>query len=193
MLSRLLAVVVAIFLLATAAGAETFEGQCDFRFYGRSTLHKFDGKGVCQPFILISERTEQGQERVSSPVIEVLVKWMDTDNSGRDNKMYAMFESDRYPEIKSKFNDLFIEEILLQLREEGNLPGHLDFDLQIRDVTKPVKAAIHQLSVTPEQVTFQMEFPLSLTDFGLEPPSVLGLIRVDDQVRVEVTVALSRH
>jgi len=193
MLSRLSTVIVAILLLASAAGAETFEGQCDFRFYARSTLHKFEGKGACQPFILISDRTEQGKERLRSPVIRVPVKGMDTANSRRDSKMYTMFDTDRYPEIKSKFKDLVIEELLLQLQEEDNVPGHLDFDLQIRDVTIPVKAAIHELAVTPEQVTFRMEFPLSLTDFKLKPPSVLGLIRVDDQVRVEVMVALSRH
>ena len=193
MLRRSFTVVVAILLLATAAGAETFEGHCDFHFYARSTLHKFAGKGSCQPFVLVSEKTDQGTDIVRSPVISVAVKEMDTDNSGRDSKMYTMFESDRYPVIRSKFKDLVVEETLRQLRGEGNVNGRLDFDLQVRDIKKSVKAEIHGLLVTPEQVAFQMEFPLSLEDFGLKPPSVLGLIRVDDQVRVEVMVSLSRH
>jgi len=193
MISRFLMVIAAIVLLATNADAMTLEGQCQFQFFSKSTLHKFDGKGACQPFTMISEQTVQGEELIRTPEIDVLVKGMDSDNAGRDEKMYDMFESDQYPVIKSMFKDLDPEVVLQQLSDKGNIPGHLDFDLQIRDITRPVQASVRKLLVTPEEVSFEMEFNISLADYDLKPPSLLGVIRVDDQVRVDVMVSLTRH
>jgi hypothetical protein len=185
--------VLAILLLATYADALTLDGQCEFQFFAKSTLHDFEGKGTCQPFFLNSERMASGEELIKAPSIVVLVNGMDTDNSARDKKMYAMFENQRFPEIKGLFSDLKAETILQQLKDEGDTAGHLDFNLQIRTISKPVAATARDLLITPEQISFRMEFPLSLADFQLDPPSVLGMIRVDDQVRVEVMVVLNRH
>jgi hypothetical protein len=49
------------------------------------------------------------------------------------------------------------------------------------------------LTITPEQIVFIMEFPLSLASFELKPPSVMGIIRVADEVRVEVQTTLHRQ
>ena len=193
MICRLLMAMVALLLLTANVDAMTLDGQCEFQFFSKSTLHKFDGKGACQPFTMSSEKTTQGEEHVRNPEVDVLVKGMNSDNSSRDEKMYVMFESDHYPVIKSKFKDLDPEIILQQIDDKGDQPGHLDFNLQIRDVTKPVQATTRELLVTPEKVSFEMEFNISLADYGLKPPSILGLIRVDDQVRVNVMVSLTRH
>jgi len=56
-----------------------------------------------------------------------------------------------------------------------------------------VQAVSHNLAITPEQIAFDLEFPLSLASYRLEPPSVLGLIKVADQVRVVVSVRLQRR
>lgn len=193
MIKKCLMIVLAVVLFITHAEAVTLEGQCDIRFFGQSTLHNFEGKGACQQFTLNSEKAASGAETLRAPIISVLVKDMDTDNSGRDQKMQAMFESDRFPTIQGKFQDLAIDAVLQQLKEGGSTPGQLDFDLQIRETSKTVAATTRDLQVTPEQISFRMEFPLSLADFQLKPPSVLGMIRVADQVRVEVTVVLSRQ
>jgi hypothetical protein len=193
MIKRGLLIVFTVLLLVDHAGATTLDGRCDIRFFAASTLHRFDGQGACQPFSLNGETAASGGELVRNPVINIPVKEMDTDNSGRDKKMQAMFESDRYPLIQARFKDLDPEAVLQQLQETGDTSGHLDFDLQIRQATRTVQAMTRDLQVTPEQISFRMEFTLSLADFLLEPPSVLGMIRVDDQVHVETMVFLARH
>jgi hypothetical protein len=193
MLKKILPTVLAILLLVTSADAMVLDGRCEVRFFGKSTLHDFDGKVTCQPFSLHGETSASGGDVLRAPVISILVKEMDTDISGRNKKMQAMFESDRFPTIQGKFTDLDPVAVLQQLKEGGETAGHLAFDLQIRETSKPVVASTRDFLVTPEQISFRMEFSLSLADYQLEPASILGLIRVDDQVRVEVMVVLNRH
>ncbi len=203
---KILTGITAFLLLATTATALTLEGTCDIRFFGESTLHGFDGQAPCQPFTLTSDGESGANEEkavasegesgksgiIRQPVVKVLVGEMDTDNSSRDKKMYAMFEQDKYPEIQGLFADLDPDVILPQLQATETVAGSLEFNLRIREISLPVQAEISDLVVTPERILFVMEFPLSLASFQLKAPSVLGFIRVDDQVRVEVNVFLRR-
>ena len=43
-----------------------------------------------------------------------------------------------------------------------------------------------------DEVRFHAEWDVSLDEFGLKPPSVLGVIRVGDRVRIEADVTASR-
>jgi len=190
---KILASMTLFLLLATAAPALTLDGSCNIRFFGQSTLHGFDGQVACQPFTLSSEGGAEKIGIIRQPVIKVLVGEMDTDNSGRDKKMHAMFEQDKYPQIQGLFADLDADVLLQQLQTEDETPGQLEFDLKIREIKQRVQAATRDLVVTAEQISFTMEFTLSLTSFQLQAPSVLGFIKVDDQVQLEARVFLQRH
>ncbi|MDH3453536.1 MAG: YceI family protein [Desulfuromonadales bacterium] len=190
---KILASMIVFLLLATTATALTLEGSCDIRFFGQSTLHGFDGKVACQPFTLSSEGETEKTGIIRQPVVRVLVAEMDTDNSARDKKMHAMFEQQKYPQIQGLFADLDPGLILQQLQAVETAPGHLEFDLQIREISQRVQALTRDLEVTPEQISFAMEFTLSLASVGLQPPSVLGFIKVDDQVQVKARVLLRRQ
>ena len=82
--------------------------------------------------------------------------------------------------------------MILQQWQSDATSGRLEFDLRIRETSQKVQAAISALADTPEQISFVLKFSLSLASFQLEPPSVLGFIRVDDQVQVEARVFLRR-
>lgn len=185
--------VTVLFLLLTPAAAMTLEGRCEIKFFGRSTLHDFQGKVDCQPFSLASTARTDGVEIIQRPTIKVLVREMSTGNSARDKKMLAMFEQGTYPEIHGLFNDLDPEQMLQHLKAETGNPATLEFELLIRQQTRRIQAPVRDLNVTQERISFVVDFPLALSDFRLEPPSFLGMIRVDDQVRVEVHVVLLRQ
>jgi len=185
--------VAAVLLLAINAGAMTLDGDCSIRFFGQSTLHDFQGQVACQPFIMQTEERPTGRQVVQPPVVTVRVSEMNTDNTSRDKKMWAMFDNERFPEIKGQFVGLDHELTLEQLTASDNGEGSLEFDLQIRDTTQHIKAKTSVLTITPEQIVFIMEFPLSLASFELKPPSVMGIIRVADEVRVEVQTTLHRQ
>ena len=72
---------------------------------------------------------------------------------------------------------------------EGKSP--LDLVLRIRDVERKVRATAGNLKESGERVTFDLEFPVSLGEFDLKPPSVLGIIRVGDKVSVKATFTLT--
>ena len=184
--------VVAGLILATSAGATPLDGECSIRFFGKSTLHDFAGQAACQPFVLQTQGDESGRQVIEPTVVAVPVSRMDTDNDGRDKKMWAMFDGTNFPEIKGHFAALDPDVVLEQLKATENGQGSLEFDLQIREVTQHIKANTNVLTITPEQIVFTMEFPLSLASFELKPPSVMGIIRVADEVRVEVQTTLHR-
>ena len=189
MIQRLLIIVVVLLLGASIAGADVFKGECSIRFFGDSTLHGFAGKAVCQPFSLNSEKETA---LIRQPIITVRVDSMDTENDSRDKKMRGMFNSQKFPVIKGLFSDLNAEAVLQVMASPGDQPGKLEFDLKIRDQIQRVQAEVHELNVTSEIITFTMKFPLSLASSRLKPPSVLGFIRVADQVEVEVDAVLQR-
>ena len=190
MFKRLLIVFVVLVLTGSLAGAETFDGKCAIRFFGDSTLHGFEGKAACQPFTFTSEKESTV---IRQPTVTVRIDSMDTDNGSRDKKMRKMFDSQNFPVIEGNFADLEPEKVLNQMQATGDQPGQLEFNLKIRDQIQPVKAEIHDLNVSPEAITFTMKFALSLKSFALEAPGVLGIIRVADQVDVEVDAALQRQ
>ncbi len=184
--------IAAVLSLAVYAEAATLDGECTIHFFGKSTLHDFEGQVTCQPFVLQTEAAESGRQVIRQQVVTVLVSEMGTDNDGRDKKMRAMFDSTNFPEIKGHFADLEPEVILEQLKATENGQGSLEFDLQIRKITQHIKAKTSLLTIGPEQIVFTMEFPLSLASFKLKPPSVMGIIRVANDVQVEVQITLHR-
>ncbi|MDT8443349.1 MAG: YceI family protein [Desulfuromonadales bacterium] len=190
---KILASMVVFLLLAATASALTLEGSCDIRFFGRSTLHGFDGTAACQPFTLATSGEIGDSGMIQQTVVEVLVEEMDTGNTIRDKQMHAMFEQKSYPKIQGLFTDLDPDVVMRQLQAKDNALSHLEFDLRIRDINQWVQAVTRDLVVNPEQISFTMAFPVSLASFQLQPPSVLGFIKVDDQIQVEVSVVLWRH
>ena len=190
MFKRLLIVVIVLLMHVGLAGAETYDGNCAIRFFGDSTLHGFEGKAACEPFSLVRE---QEAELIHQPMITVRVASMDTDNGSRDKKMRKMFDSQNYPVIEGDFADLDPEKVLQQMQAAGEQPGQLPFKLKIRDQVQPVAAKVYDLQVSPEAITFTLKFAVSLKSFSLEAPGVLGIIRVADQVDVEVDATLQRH
>ena len=181
--------IVLLLLPATLVSAATLSGTCTVKFFVDSTLHKVEGQGACEPFTWTTQTTDGGREVIRAAVVRVPVTGLDTDNGSRNKNMYAMFEAGQYPQIKGRFGELDPAALLQQLGS-GNTAEPLPFDLTIRSITRPVEATISSFKQTPGQVDMVAEFPLSLQDFELKPPSVLGIIRVADQLRVRVEVTL---
>ena len=67
----------------------------------------------------------------------------------------------------------------------------IDLLLRIRDVERKVRATAGNLKESGERVTFDLEFPVSLGEFDLKAPSVLGIIRVGDKVSVKANFTLT--
>ncbi|MCL5885119.1 MAG: YceI family protein [Deltaproteobacteria bacterium] len=168
-----------------------FLGACDISFLATATLHDVSGSARCQPFTVRIARDAPGKEVIPVVEVEVPVAAMDTRNKSRDGQMREMFRSDRFPRIRGTAHDVDVE----RLREEmgkgraGKAP--LDLLLRIRDVERKVRATASNLKESGERVTFDLDFPVSLGEFDLKAPSLLGIIRVGDKVTVKATFTLT--
>lgn len=182
-----LAGVVVASLLALAAPASTGEirGGCDIRFLATATLHDFSGTASCLPFSAELARGPGGTAVISSVELQVPVDGMDTGNADRDAQMRDMFQRDRYPRIHGTVRDIDVDAVRRAMAKDGG--AVLDLVLRIRDVERRIPAAVTGLREQGNRVELDVEFPVSLKDFGLKPPRIL-FIRVRDRVEVRGNV-----
>jgi hypothetical protein len=194
----LLATLVAVFSSSSAWAAPAAEpvperilGACEVAFLVTSTLHDFPGSARCLPFEAVLARDAAGNLVIPLVEVEVPVAGMDTRNKSRDGQMREMFRSDRFPRIHAAARDVDVDRLRVELGKghEGKVP--LDLLLRIRDVERKVRATASNLKESGDRVTFDLEFPVSLGEFDLKAPSVLGFVRVGDKVSVKATFTLT--
>ena len=189
-------VVLVIFSSAGGAKADapvpaSFLGACDIAFLVPSTLHDVSGSARCQPFPVRIVRDASGKDVIPVVEVEVPVAAMDTRNKSRDGQMREMFGSDRFPRIRGEARDVDVERIRVETGKGRGGNASIDLLLRIRDVERKVRATAGNLRESGERVTFDLEFPVSLGEFHLKAPTVLGIIRVGDKVSVKATFTLT--
>ncbi len=178
----------AMLLAATTAGAadvpSRLDGTVHIRFQGESTLHGFTGTAPPQSLQLTSDPASG----TFTTEIKLPVATLDTDNGWRDAKMRDLLEADAHPEIVARFQNLAPAALRPSSAES---PSTLAFDLRLRTVERHIEATVSNWRETPTSLSFDATFVVSLRSFGLEAPSVAGLVRVDDSITVEVHVDLA--
>jgi len=177
-----------LFMLVSVlpASALDLNGTCEVAFHGSSTLHDFDGSGKCKPFTLTL--AEDGM--IQPAELGVPVDQMNTANDSRDEKMREMFDSTRHPEIVGRFAGGSLAELRSRVQAALQSKEQIPLQVKIRDIEAPVQATVTQLIDSEKTFSLDLEFPVSLKAYQLEAPSVLGLIRVSDEVRVHVSLHL---
>jgi hypothetical protein len=176
--------------LGLPAGAGEIQGTCLLRFRGVSTLHEFSGTVRCQPFSADLRETDAGGMWIRGVEVDVMVDGMDSGNRIRDGQMREMLESDRFPRIHGTVREIDVAGIRRAVRVGKGGTASFDLALRIRDVERTIRAAVTNLREEGDQVGFDVEFPVSLEEFGLKAPSFLGMFRVRDKVTVRGNVRL---
>jgi hypothetical protein len=179
----------ALFLILPATSPATdYQGNCTVAFEGSSTLHDFSGNGSCEPFI-----ASENSGVIIVPELTVTVAAMDTDNSSRDKKMRKMFEVEKYPLIKGMSGAVSLIDIRKAIEDDIDSTPTLLFQLKIRDTEKPVTAVLQNIVEAEGQITADLTFTLSLADYQLKAPSVFGIIKVGDSIKVTTSFLLENH
>ncbi|MEZ5278193.1 MAG: YceI family protein [Opitutaceae bacterium] len=170
------------FLVAAAGlwAGPTYQAAADIRFRGTSTLHDFEGSMPPPVFsVRLSDRTTGQSDLAVSAEISVLAAELTTHHEKRDMNMHRMLDLVHFPVIKVSVADA-------RIPESGN--GEISLLLRIRDRTETILARISDWHEDSGGVSFLLDFPVSLKTFGLRPPSLLGVIRVGDEVVVTCDV-----
>ena len=193
-----LATLVTVFSSFTAGGAKAdapaparILGGCDVAFLVTSTLHDVPGSARCLPFEAALARDPAGNPVIPFVEVEVPVAAMDTRNKSRDGQMREMFRSDRFPRIHAAARDVDVERLRVEIGKGREGIASIDLLLRIREVERKIRAMASNLIESGDRVTFDIEFPVSLGEFDLKAPSVLGIIRVGDKVSVKATFTLT--
>jgi polyisoprenoid-binding protein YceI len=164
---------------AGSVRADRAQATLAITFLGSSTLHGFEGHAA--PVTAVAETQPDG---TWSADVDVPVATLDTGIAARDEKLRAMFDAVKHPQIQARLRGVGVE----QVRSNGALP----IVLQIREIEKPVQAKLSNWQQDDERhARFDADFEVSLAAFGLEPPKVL-FMAVEDRVHVTVHVTLER-
>jgi hypothetical protein len=129
--------------------------------------HAARGKGVCHA----------GQ---CDFLIAVPVKSFDSGDSNRDLHMLQVTRGAQFP----------IVSVRTRLPEEASAPAtiHADLEIQFAGQTAQYKQVPFQLATQGNQIRLSGTIPATLTDFKIDPPSLLALpVKNEIPVRVEMT------
>ena len=148
---------------------EIILGRSWLRFDAHAPLHDFSGvtHKVSGEVSGIPRRLQEtGKARI---VLEAAT--LDTDIEARNKKMRSLLETDRYPEIEFTLDSIeFIDESKIQ---EGKLHLTIQGELLVRGVKRSIRSEI-DIEIGGERLHIQGSFPVKMTDFGIEPPRLLG-------------------
>lgn len=176
---------VAILALAVALpglAAQAMQGACEATFSGSAPMDRFGGTVSAEPF------TVQVQDQRADWQVEVQPIKMSTKKKGRDEAMHKMFRIPEFPVISGAAHNID----LAALTAGGDQPVEIPFTLTILGTAKEMTAAVSNVKDDGQQLSFDATFVVSLKDFSLKPPVLMGMIRVRDAVPVTAHFTFTR-
>jgi len=162
-------------------------GECFIEFTGHSTLHDFRGTVHSQPFEVLVEKAENGAETWSVDV-SVTAEQMNTGNGLRDKNMRALLRVSDFPLIRGSV----VRAAPAAFRSSA-APAKLPLKLSLLARDAEVEADVSNWQEDENRIEFDMAFPVSLGQYGLKPPSMMGMIKVGDRVDVLAHVILKKE
>jgi polyisoprenoid-binding protein YceI len=152
-------------------------------FDAKSTLHDFSG--VTQKLVgelrVNLARPADGVEGS----IEVEASSLDTGLVDRDAEMRKVLDTAKHTRLRFEWTAFDVEALdATSMTLNGTARGKLTIKGTARDVAMPVHVSVD----ASKRVHVDGELSIKLSDFGVKPPSQLGVISVDDQVKVWVAL-----
>lgn len=163
--------------LAQASDPSRWPAEALIHFSGTSTLHDFGGDVPAQPFALTVSSNSWSAEA------DVMSGLMATGSDGRDKNMHRMLNTNDHPRIHGRITTA-------PKPAAGSTNATLSLKISGQQHDLPVQ--ISSWSETDDRLSFHAEWDLSLKQFKLKPPSVIGIIRVGDMVHLSADVTASR-
>lgn len=177
---------------AAAQDTAKWNGACEITFSGKSTLHNFAGTVNAEPFtVSIASMTDKTKATASSQVIVKALK-MDTTSKKRDAKMHDVMKA-------STFTDIIVDVIKLKPDKTKPVfdsaiprPTIIPFTLTIKGKKQQITGTVSDWSYAGDTIKCTVSFPVSLKTSGIVVPTVLGFIKVDDQILVAAKLTLKK-
>lgn len=167
-----------LFSLTPCLYAETLAlVDSEVSFEVDSTLHAVHGEAFPDVGSVLFDTASakfQGELEVIVPV-----ERMTTNHKKRDKNMHKMFESEKYPNILFRAVSLRCES-----SQTVDYVCEVKAFIKIRDIEKEIHFPV-LLKEESGLMNAEGEWVLNRDDFGLETPSVFGIIRVAKDIHIQ--------
>lgn len=152
-------------------------------FDAKSTLHDFSGvsQAVSGEFDVNLAQPDQG----IGGELNVDSKSLDTALEGRDDAMHDLMEVTNFPTIRfvpSSFQSVSVDV------DSQNVTGTVSGMMTIHGIEKPVTMAVTGSVDESRRLVLEGETTLVMSDFKVKPPSKLGMISVEDDIRLWIAL-----
>ncbi len=151
-------------------------------YTGSAPMHNWTGtsRDVSGTFVLDPDHADS-----SRAVIRVPVASFDSGNDRRDRKMREVTEAEQYPLVRLRGTE--IQPLRWGRSSDGKVgqwevAGTLDF----HGKTHPIDATV-RVQTGPDSVYARAQFPISLTRFEVERPSILWT-SIGDTIRIDARI-----
>ena len=130
---------------------------------------------------ILVDRAHPRQSRVGT--ITVDISQFTSDSGRRDRAIRRRWlESARYP--TATFTPTAIEGLPDAIVEGQETPVRISGNLRVRDVTRPVMFS-GPLKLQGATLTGTVRATIQMTDFGFDPPSILGFLKAENQATLD--------
>ena len=167
-----------VVLSVSVSAREPMYGSVSADFDVKATVDSFVGKTASEPFVV-----GPADEKVT---VTFEVAKMETGKKKRDKEMMHMFHADEFPIITGTASAASVLAL-----EPSAEPVEFPLEVVMHGITKQVTAQASNVNKSGDGLTFDLAFPLILSEYDLKAPSVRMMIRVNDKVNVTSRVTLS--
>jgi polyisoprenoid-binding protein YceI len=161
------------------ASAQALEATCEISFSGSSGLGPWTGR-IAPLRVRPTPSATSGRWNA---VIEIPIASLEDGNKPRDAQLHAMFESRRWPALRVDLRDVDVAD----MQKASRLP----VELTIRDQKRRLEATLSKWRADGPRTEFEADVAVSLKEFSLAAPSVLGLSKVNDEIRIHARVSVA--
>jgi polyisoprenoid-binding protein YceI len=127
------------------------------------------------------DRQRPSNSRIGTVTVDI--SQFKSDSERRDNAIRTRWlESARFP--IAEFAPTAIEGLPETYQEGREVPLQITGNLKIRDVTRPTTFAA-TVKLDGSVLTVAGSTTIKMTDFGFNPPSILGILRAENEARLE--------
>jgi len=134
------------------------------------------------------DRANPARSRVGPITIDIST--FQSNSARRDRAIRDRWlESSRFP--TAQFTPTAVQGLPGLYREGQDVPVQVLGNLRVREVTKPVVFS-GTVKLAGEMLTGTVQTAILMTDFGFDPPSILGVLKAENQVQLELQFTAKR-
>lgn len=152
-------------------------------FDAKTTLHDYSAATTS---VSGSFRTALGHpEAGTSGRITVRAGALDSQEKKRDEDMLGLLDATRFPDLVYEIESFEPREVDATAgKVAGRVLGRMSIKGKTRELAMDVRASLD----ASKRLLVEGEAPLRLSDYGVEAPSKLGLISMEDEVRIWIAL-----